>query len=817
MYTYEEAYAASLEYFDGDELATKVFIDKYALRDNDKNLLEKTPTDMHWRLANEFARIEKTKFKQPLSAKEIFTYFDHFKYIVPQGSPMYGIGNNYTVQSLGNCFSLGHHPYDSYGGILYADQMLIQLSKRRSGVGMCLDNIRPAGLPTKNSAGTTDGISVFVKRYSNSTREVAQRGRRGGTLQGLSIHHPEIETFINLKRNLSDVTGSNLSVIFTDEFMNTMLNDSTSEYEQRWPIYSSDSVIRSNIKTHKIWDIFIDAAWKCAEPGALWIDTAKKYSMSNIYGSIDKRFKDIIPNVCGEIWMGLDSCRLMLLNTLSYVDNPFTDKAILNIDKFAQHIEIAQRLMDDMVDLEIEKIERIIHKIQQDPEPQNIKQIEYDMWVEYLEIAKLGRRTGLGLTAIGDTIAALNIKYGSSESFNIIDTIFRTLAIHSMLSSCEMAKEIGSFPLYNYDLEKDCLFINRLFAEEPKLQKLHQKYGRRNISLTTMSPAGSVSILTHTTSGIEPVFELEYTRKYKVQDNQSYDYVDGSGDHWKEYKVMHPGLNTWMKITNSTDLKQSPYYMSTANDIFWKDSIKIQSVAQFWLSHSISKTCNLPPHTSKETVSQIFIEAYQQGCKGFTIYREGCRDGVLVNKNTDKDQILLDNNIKEDIMTKRPKELPCDVYHASVRGVGYFVLVGLLDGVPWEIFAGRNGILKNTIKTGTIIRKKKGFYKAVFEDDIEISPITAMCTDIEEAISRLVSTSLRSKVDINLLVMQLEKVGGANAEMHSFAKVLARTLKKYIKDGTKIEGEVCPDCGGGLVRKEGCWSCSGSCGYSKCS
>ncbi len=802
MYTYDEVYQATLEYFNGDELATKVWVDKYALSNNEGELLEKTPTDMHHRLAKEFARIEKNKFKHPLNEQEIFDLFDKFKYIVPQGSPSYGIGNNYSVQSLGNCFGFGYHPYDSYGGICYADEMLVQLSKRRCGVGLCLNNIRPKGMPTRNSAKTTDGIAVFVKRYGNSTREVAQMGRRGGSLQALSVHHPEIETFINIKRiDKTQVTGSNLSVIFTDEFMNQLLNNEPT-FEQRWPIEDKAPIISKQTNTKQIWDEFINASWESAEPGALFIDTARKYSMSHIYGKIDPRFKDIVTNVCGEIWMGMDSCRLMLLNLSSYVDNPFTKNAQLDYTKFKEHIQIAQRLLDDMVDLEIEKIERIIKKIDSDPEPDYIKKTEKHIWTEFLEVAKLGRRTGLGLTGVADALAFLNIKYGSQESFDELDKIYKTLAISSTTESCLMAKELGTFELYNSDIEKDNIFLQRLFSISPELEKLHSKYGRRNISNTTMSPAGSMSLLTQSSSGIEPVYLLEHIRKYKT--NTTGDYKDKVGDNWIEYTVRHHGLQKWIDITRNTDITQSPYHSATANDINWKDSIKIQAIAQKWLSHSISKTCNLPANTTKETISQIFIEAYKQGCKGFTIYRDGCRDGVMSSKG-----------YKNIILDKRPRELPCDVYGTIVNNKSYFVLVGLLDGVPYEIFAGKNGMLKHSIKTGKIIRKKKGFYKAIFEDDIEIAPITATSTDIEEAITRLVSTSLRAKVDINLIVTQLEKVGGESPEMHSFAKALSRVLKKYIKDGTKIEGETCPDCGGSLIRKEGCWGCE-NCNFIKC-
>jgi len=1228
-YSYDEAYQSSLEYFNGNDLAAKVFVDKYALKDNEQNLLEKNPTDMHWRLANEFARIEKKKFKQPLSSQQIFDLFDKFKYIVPQGSPMYGIGNDYTVQSLGNCFTLGEHPYDSYGGICYADQMLVQLSKRRCvgkdtkvfikdggivkiqdvasgdqilsfntqtrqsefkvitnrwqtevpsnqrvqikfsngsiirtstihpilcirddkyqyinagqlnindvcikpnlnidylsyneklseigwfigchmgdgtcdlknakarfrnlgdnesvikeyarianllsgqkcnyfkstrkhyksdvweftlsrskaatkilekyldnqhgkktysgfipkfikdnnlwipflaglvdsdgwirseksikiaicakniidelsvflgasgirygisirsprldrpneqtlycltiyasdlitaklqpllkhsvkkeilnisnrefsytvpigkieqqeivtnyiaqqyqtnrynkattekrkakanlnaiirllkncgriglgglksflehgiitqdklneilqrveiveisqdastevyydlevegnnnfyagdyglvnihncGVGLCLDNIRPKGMVTKNAAKTTDGIAVFMERYSNSLREVAQNGRRGAGLEGLSIHHPEIETFINIKRDLKKVTGANISTLNTDEFMIAVENNQ--DYEQRWPIDSINPQIKKTVKAKDVWNKIIEGAWLSAEPGVVYIDNTRRFGLSHQYSKIDNRFKDIIPNPCGEIIMGMDSCRLMLLNLFSYVDKPFTKEANFNYALFNNHVQLAQRLMDDMVDLEIEKMEGIIAKVQSDPEPPYIKQLELDMWKNYLETAKLGRRTGLGETGLGDALAALNIKYGSQESIDKTEEIYRNFGIQSMISSCVMAKELGSFPLYDKNIEEGHPFLERLFDVSPELKELHNKHGRRNISLTTTSPAGTVSLLTKTTSGIEPAFLLTYTRRRKIsRDAEKYDFIDAMGDKWEDNLIKHHHLDTWSKITGKTNIEESPYWGATSNDVDWLSSVKLQAAAQRWTSHSISKTCNVPKDTSKELISEMYMEAWKQGLKGFTLYREGSRDGVLISNTEKKDE-------------KRPKELECSVHHIKVKGKEYFVLVGLKDGTPYEVFAGKNGFLDKKVKHGKIIKVRK-HYKAIFDDGSELVPITATTDEFEEAITRLTSVSLRCGASIESIVDQLEKVDG---DMTSFARSVARALKHYIPDG-EVKDEKCEECSGQIMREEGCKKCV-SCGWSKCS
>lgn len=803
-YTYEEAYKASLEYFNNDDLAAKVFVDKYALRDLEDNLLEKTPEDMHWRIAKEFARIEKKKFKNPLSKQEIFDLLDRFKHIICQGSPSFGIGNNYVYQSLGNCFTLSA-PYDSYGGILETDQQIVNLCKRRAGIGVCIDTLRPRGLTIQNAARTTDGIGVFMQRFSNSIREVAMQGRRGAGLIGLSVHHPEIETFINIKRDKTKVTGANISVLITDEFLEALRNNQ--DYEQRWPVDNKNTpTITRMVSAKKIWDQIIDSVHAMAEPGLMFIDNAKKYGTSHCYGKIDEKYEDAISNPCGEVIMsgsqkdGGDSCRLMVLNLYSYVDHPFTKQAQFNFDKFNKHAQIAQRLMDDMVDLEIEKMDSIITKVQSDPEPDYIKASEIRMWETYKKTALESRRTGLGTTGLGDMLASLGFKYGSKESIDFCNDVYKQFAISSMKSSCDIAKEIGPFPIYNPQVEHNHPFLTRLFKESKELKKIHDKYGRRNISLTTVAPCGTISILAQVTSGIEPVFMLEYDRRRKVNPNDKnikVDFVDQTGDSWEKYSVKHHHLQTWADINEETNIDKSPYWGATSADIDWVASVDLQATVQKWITHSISKTCNVPKNTTKEQVSEIYLRACEVGLKGFTLYRDGCRDGVLLNKETTE---------------KRPKSLPCEVYHVTVQGKQYYILLGLKDDVPYEIFAGKNGALPKEIKTGVIIKKRKGFYKFVANEDpdIEIAPVMGGASDQEHTITRLVSLALRSRTDLNEVLEQLESVQGNH---QIFAKAIIKAIKKYVKDGTKVDDN-CPNCGTQLIRKEGCRSCT--CGFSLC-
>lgn len=797
MYTYDEVYGATLEYFKGDELATKVWIDKYALRNTDGDLLEKTPTNMHWRLAKEFARVEKSKFKKPFTEKEIFDLLDHFKYIVLQGSPMYGIGNPYQYVSLSNCYVIPS-PQDSLLGIKYTDSQITQIACRRGGAGWDISTLRPKNTRVKNAANTTSGAVSFAKEYSESIRTVCQSGRRGASLQSMSVYHPEILDFIKIKRNLNELTGSNISVKLPHKFMQAVLDDT--DFDLQWPVSSKTPSIIQKVKARDIWGEFVYSAWLSAEPGCAFIDTVHEYSTSAPYGYIEEA-----SNPCFEQCLpAYGCCRLLLQNLYSYVNKPFTTEASFNYELFKQHNIALQRIGDDLVDLDIEKIQRILDKISQDKEPKHIKDVAIRLWQNILKLTKIDRRIGCGLTGIGDCLAALNITYGSPESIEIIDKIMRAFTSNIYAASVQIAKELGPFSRYNKNKDKKSKFIQQLSLDNPSLIKEMEKYGRRNMALLTMSPAGSVSLLTQTTSGIEPCFQLEYKRRKKIvgtEQDKKIDNIDNLGDAWQEFDVQHPKLKEWKFVTNNDDITKSPWYKCCAKDINWQDRINVQATIQKYVDNSISSTINLPSATTVEEIEQIYLTAWQRGLKGITIYRDGCRDGVLVNKNSNTNE--------------RPKELPCDVHHVSVKGQSYFVLVGLLNNSPFEIFAGKNGSIEPLIKTGKIIRKKKGFYK--FEsDDTELSPITSFSNETEEAITRLVSTSLRAKVDLNLIVTQLEKVGGASGEIHGFAKGLARILKKYTKDGTKIEGESCPSCQSSLVRKEGCWSCEKGCGYTKC-
>jgi len=828
VYSYDEVLEASTEYFNGDDLAAKVFVDKYALRDSKNNIYELTPDDMHRRLAREFARIEKGKFKKPYSEEFIYSLFKDFKYIIPQGSPMFGIGNNFQIVSLSNCYVLDV-PDDSYNSILDIDKQLVNISKRRGGVGIDLSKLRPEGTVTNNASRTSTGIVSWMRRYSNSIREVGQAGRRGALMLTLSVHHPDILKFATIKNDDTEVTGANISIRLSKEFLDALEKDE--KYELRWPCddHSSPKVSKM-VSAKEVWNTIIKSAWLRAEPGLMMWDNI----MAGPADCYD-RYRSVSANPCGEITMcSLDSCRLLCLNLLSYVDNPFTEFASFNFGKFVYHSYIAQRLMDDMVDLEAEKILSILEKIDNDPESPETKRSEREMWERILKTNNEGRRTGTGITAFGDMLAALNIPYASEEAIEFVDEVYMALKHGCYASSVDMAEELGHFIGWNNELEKDCLFLKRLDMEDIDLRKYigltdlpsytevikyfptgteilnkMKRVGRRNVALLTTAPTGTVSILTQTTSGIEPLFRLEpYIRRKKINSNDGntrVDFVDKLGDKWQEFQVYHPTVLKWMKVSGKTDLKESPWYGCTSNDINWVNRVRLQAAAQKHVCHAISSTINLPNSVTEEEVSKIYIAAFKSGCKGMTIYRDGCRSGVLVEKT---------EPVKKNI-SERPKELPCDVHHVTVGGIQYLVLVGLNEGVPYEVFACRNGILDKSIKTGTIIKRRNNFYKAVFDNELELSPITASMSEMEEIISRLTSALLRSGSDMHLVVKQLEKVGETK-EIHSFARGIARVLKKYIPDGTAVDDEKCPECSGKLVRQEGCKTCQ-SCSWSKCS
>ncbi|MFA5153704.1 MAG: adenosylcobalamin-dependent ribonucleoside-diphosphate reductase, partial [Clostridia bacterium] len=792
---------ASLEYFNGDTMASDVWISKYALQDKEGNYKELTPTDTHKRLAKEFARIEKN-YPNPISEEEIFSYFDHFKYIIPQGSPMEGIGNNYRLQSLSNCFVIDS-PADSYGGILKTDQEQAQLMKRRGGVGFDISNIRPKGMQTNNAAKTTDGIGIFMERFSNTTREVAQNGRRGALMLSISINCPEIETFIIIKNDRTKVTGANLSIRINDEFMNCVKNNLN--YTQKWP--EENPTIFKEINAKKLWSLIISNAWENAEPGVLFWDTALRNTPSDIYKNLG--FKSVSTNPCSEIVLSAyDACRLLIVNVLSYVINPFTKNAYFDFKKFGNHVIIAQRLMDDLVDLELEQIEKILKKIKKDPENEETKRIETQLWHKIKSSTINGRRTGLGPTAIGDTVAALNIKYGSDESIKIIEQIYKTIAINAARSSVIMAKERGAFPIYNYELEKDHEFLNRILKFDSQLYEDYKKYGRRNIADTTSAPTGTTSLMTQTSSGIEPVFMLEYKRRKKIQNEQvKPDFIDQNGDKWQEYTVYHHEIKHWMDITGETDITKSPYFGATANEIDYIKTVEIQAVAQKWVAHSISKTANLKENVTKETVSDLYMKAWELGCKGFTVYREGSRSGVLISNKKKEDDLETHN------APKRPKELLADYYVATANGIKFAVIIGLWKDTnkPYEIFAFENPPMDKNTK-GKIIKIKKGHYKFI-NGEFEIDNIKLTADRIEQrAHTIFLSMLLRHGTPLQKICDVSKKV---DENITSFSSVCRRVLSKYIEEETV--SEKCPECKiGNLIREEGCMHCN-QCSYSRCS
>lgn len=819
--TYEEALQKSIEYFNGDELAAEVFLGKYALTDPEGNILEPTPLELHHRLAKELARIE-LSYPNPMTEQQIFDLFDRFKYVVPQGSPMSGIGNKFYLQSLGNCFVLPS-PLDSYGSILKTDQELVQLAKRRSGIGFDISNIRPRGMPTNNAAKTTDGISVFMERFSNSTREVAQAGRRGALLLSISVHHPEIENFINIKRDKKKVTGANITVALSEEFLNAVRENG--DYELRWPVDSKEPKVKQKVSAKKIWDQIIASNWESAEPGIFIWPNVTKYSPADCYADKNPAFKTISSNPCGEILMGEDSCRLLLLNVSSYIKNPFQKNASFDLELFADHIIKAQRLMDDIVSLEIEHIDRILAKIESDPEPNDVKKIELDMWNRFKNNCIKGRRTGLGITALGDAIAALNMKYGSKNSIEFTEYVYKNLALNAYRSTVKMAAERGPFPEYEYEIEKDNLFINQIMDLDPDLRKDWERYGRRNIAITTTAPAGSVSILTQTTSGIEPVYLISYKRRKKINPNDKkarVDFVDDLGDRWQEYDIYHHGFKKWMEVNEKTeaDIKKSPYWKATSNDVDWVASVEIQSVAQKWICHSLSKTINLPKNTTKKVIDELYRKAIDSRCKGITVYRDGSRSGVLVSTEN-KDDKKQRNNFIEHHAPKRPSELPCDIYHMTVRGEKWNIFVGLFDGKPYEIFAGRAEYVSIPRSRTKGIIKKNGHYDLHIDKDdneIVIRDLSKVFeNETESAFTRTLSLALRHGAPVQYVVEQLEKGADKESDMFSLSKGLMRCLKNYIVNGTKPSLKKCKHCGSeDLSYMEGCISCV-SCGWSKCS
>ena len=838
-YSHEEAITASIDYFGGDELAATVFVTKYALR-GPNGLVELTPRDMHRRLAREFARIE-AKYPSPMSEDEIFALLDGFRYIVPQGSPMSAVGNPSQIQSLPNCFVIAP-PRDSYGSIARADEEVLQIQKRRGGVGVDLSNIRPRGLNVRNAAGSSDGIGIFMERYSNTTREVAQGGRRGALMETIDVRHPDVETFIKIKNEKdkngkrTKVTGANVSVRVTDDFMKAV--EAEKEFECRWPVDGGVALEAKTVSAVEMWKLMMFAAWDAAEPGVLFWDTILNWSMADEFA--DKGFRTICTNPCSELPLSAyDSCRLLLLNLISYVKNPYTAKASFDHELFADHVVKAQRLMDDLVDLELEAIDRILAKIESDPEPMSEKDREIALWRNVRQACSNGRRTGTGITALGDALAALGQTYGSDTSIATTETIYRSLAVNAHASSVRMAKQRGAFPAWEPGRYKDNLFAKRLREACPAdVNRDFDKHGRRNIALTTTAPAGSVSTLTQTTSGIEPAYLLHYKRRKKLRESEivegaRVDHVDALGDKWQEYDVYHHGLKKWLDANVGKTVEQSPYHKATSGDVDWIASVDLLAAAQKWTEHSISKTINLPKKATVELVSEVYTRAWKLGIKGVTVYRDGCRDGVLVSAEQKPKEPAA--TIVERHAPKRPKVLDCDIQRASVSNKvedekiveKYVVLVGLLDGRPYEVFCGLSNKLEvpKRFEKGKLLKNgknKDGFSTYNLSIDLgddEPLVIKDVATMFDNAtyssFTRMVSLSLRHGTPVQFVCEQMSK--SLDEDMQSFAKVLSRVLKKYIPDGTAPASEkVCLSCGSSSVAyQQGCVTCL-SCGSSKC-
>ena len=832
QYTYDEVFKASLEYFNGDELAAGVFVGKYALKDLEGNYHELTPKDMHNRLAREFARIEQ-KYPNPMSQDEIYDLFKDFRYVVPQGSPMSGIGNNYQIQSISNCFVI-ESPHDSYAGILHADQQQVQIMKRRGGVGFDISKIRPRGLSCENAARTTDGIELFMDRFSNSCREVAQGGRRGALMLSISVHHPQVIDFIKIKRDLTRVTGANISVRVTDKFMEAV--QSGDQYLQQWPVDSDNPEIKNYVDAREIWDALIEGAHASAEPGVLFWDTAKKMTPADVYE--DEGFGSTSTNPCGEIILSPgDSCRLMLVNLTSFVSNPWGKGAEFNWGKYAATVRKAQRLMDDMIDLEIEHIDKILTKIDKDPEPDHVKKIEKELWEFIKAQAIRGRRTGLGITGLGDAIAMLDQTYGSEESIKTVEEMYKWLALNSYDESITLAKERGAFPICDVKREQGHPFLERIISELlPERIDDYHTYGRRNIANTTTAPAGSVSCLTQTTSGIEPAFQAMYKRRKKINPNDegaSVDFIDDLGDKWTEYTVYHHGFQQWLNSIHSPDVQDkhtseelveiSPYNNSTANEIDWRSKVQLQAAAQKWVCHAISNTTNLPSDIDVETVKDIYKLGWELGCKGITVYRDGSRSGVLVSAD-DTDQE--DNSITTRHAPKRPETLECDIHHTTIRGERWIVLVGLLDNKPYEVMGGRADLVEIPRRYSKGFLTKRSYKTTSNKYDLTFGLSEDEKGSIKDVVSvfdnpdnsgytRAISTSLRHGVPVQFLVEQMHK--DKESSMFSFSKSVARCLKKYIEDGSKASVSVCTNCGSEdtIIYQEGCQTCT-ACGFGAC-
>ncbi len=843
-YTYEEAAEASKHYFAGDELAARVWVNKYAMKDSLGNIYEQSPEDMHWRIANEIARIE-NKYKNPLKAEDIFELLDHFKYIVPAGSPMTGIGNDFQVASLSNCFVIGlDGDADSYGAILRIDEEQVQLMKRRGGVGHDLSHIRPKGSPVNNSALTSTGLVPFMERYSNSTREVAQDGRRGALMLSVSIKHPDSEAFIDAKMTEGKVTGANVSVKIDDEFMQAAIDDK--EYLQSFPITGDHHDVEKKVNAKELWGKIVHNAWKSAEPGVLFWDTILRESIPDCYA--DLGFRTVSTNPCGEIPLcPYDSCRLLCINLYSYVVNPFTKEAYFDYDLFKKHVALAQRIMDDIVDLELEKIEKIMAKIESDPQSDEVKWAERHLWEKIYAKSGKGRRTGVGITAEGDMIAAMGLRYGTQEATDFSVNVHRTLALAAYGSSVQMAKERGAFAIYDAKREENNPFILRLKEASPQLYKDMVKYGRRNIACLTIAPTGTTSLMTQTTSGIEPVFMPVYKRRRKVNPgdtNVHVDFVDEVGDSFEEYIVYHPKFMEWMKV-NGLDtekrytqeeidqlVEQSPYYKATANDVDWLMKVRMQGAIQKWVDHSISVTVNLPNDVDEELVNRLYVEAWRSGCKGCTIYRDGSRAGVMIavdKKKEKKEETPAPPCQQPEVTEKRPQTLECDVVRFQNNKEKWVAFVGLLNGYPYEIFTGLQDdeegiVLPKTVTKGKIIKQtnEDGSHRYDFQFEnrrgykTTVEGLSEKFNPEYWNYAKLISGVLRYRMPIDHVIKLVSSLQLKNESINTWKNGVERALKKYIVDGTVARGLKCPNCGQEtLVYQEGCLICK-NCGASRC-
>lgn len=860
-YSFDEAFGASLRYFGGDELAARVWVNKYAMKDSFGNIYEKSPEDMHWRIANEVARMEQ-KYKNPISAQEIFGLLDHFRYIIPAGSPMTGIGNNYQIASLSNCFVIGlDGDADSYGAILRIDEEQVQLMKRRGGVGHDLSHVRPKGSPVNNSALTSTGLVPFMERYSNSTREVAQDGRRGALMLSVSIKHPDAEAFVDAKMEEGKVTGANVSVKITDGFMEAAVNDRP--FVQQFPIDAERPVYKKEISARKLWEKIVHNAWKSAEPGVLFWDTIIRESLPDCYA--DLGFRTVSTNPCGEIPLcPYDSCRLLSINLYSYVKNPFTEEATFDFDLFRKHALLAQRLMDDIVDLEMEKIDRIMEKIKSDPQNDEVKHAEYHLWEKIKEKSGKGRRTGVGITAEGDMIAAMGLRYGTEEATKFAVEVHKTLALSAYRSSVTMAQERGAFSIFEAERERNNPFVLRIKEADPQLYSDMMKHGRRNIACLTIAPTGTTSLMTQTTSGIEPVFLPVYTRRRKVNPNDTdvhVDYVDEVGDSFEEYIVYHKKFLEWMKI-NGLDttkkytqaeindlVKRSPYYKATANDVDWLMKVRMQGAIQKWVDHSISVTVNLPNNVDEALVNKLYVEAWRSGCKGCTIYRDGSRSGVMISvskkdkkkkndngRETSQDSDLNSSEEKHEhvctppqVVEERPQVLDCDVVRFQNNKEKWVAFVGLLDGYPYEIFTGLQDddegiVLPKSVTKGKIIKQTNA--DGTHRYDFQFENKRGYKTTVEGLsekfnpeywnYAKLISGVLRYRMPIDHVIHLVGSLQLKDESINTWKNGVERALKKYVTDGTTVSGQTCPICGQEtLVYQEGCLICT-NCGASRC-